>query len=1652
MEIVDNVYKEKLLVLVAEKIAGIISNAKTGSLFRINGCSNIEATWFVDNVTLDSELGFEVKVLSENDFTHPFVSSDGAVEIRNDLTKSFLLYVPSEVRNVHSSLDNPFNQVSYSTLVGEVVHDLMSKLLECDESEIFAYIVHSIQAAPNELVAEFLIELLELKDLDNVGRSLWKIGLIPDLGDNVVARISVNVEAVKAIASKLIPSRPIDARLVVANVREGEKRYELLDFFTTVNGLQNSYLWGERLASSEYKHLTFDKWDLTSSGAQEIESLNIIPFINPTGTFDRHCKLLQYKSDGGEILDGLYCKISAEVSPKVKIKWNVKPKKIFELHHWLVEVLPPSDMRDRESSVIASRNVSADKSTADITIDYDSEILDGNRVFVVRLRPISINGSVLCDVLGRPVEANSQEFDVLTDSTLRNPDQRKANSRSIADARLRVALAGETSPEVGTATYDDSNQIVSVSLSGAHSAQILQPRVLLECQGKLLEASQPSFIKADIRAGEFLSVSDLNCIELDGITGVYKERRVALFSKLSQRLNLKFPDLLVWDDELNSLANSYVHSFLQLLNRADTETELRNKILLIDTIQLNIESSVGHNTNAIILPPLHPLRMIWFKDYYKKVDEWIALIGKSGTITRKPTLDLDLVTQIAPNNYPFFVRTDKGDLLTYFDEFTFGAGLYLAEDLSNPDSVVEAIYQSFGINRQGHELFQSKKVVNEKISAYRKSHESHGGFRLLSLNPGDGLLLTDSVRELLVAEDNLDERLSDNRVSLSLMSDNFSFASPVKGVHELSKEIRSYTSKLMQNPLAPQLEVSITNCEKVFTDNLGFHVAVMQNVANGKIEGSDSQFNRTPALDGLLTPLVVKKVDGSGELLLEISPATATLASEENDILGGFHDKFLSAIGKSTYGDMRKPVIRVNVHQELSGIINRVHETSDWVITVDKRAGSSIYSDPSSSILEKPYLIDYSPDFVSGIGTQISVTTTHRNEVEQLLARGMSDLLLEDNYEGVNNLLNSLAAVSGQLALRLIHNNSLATEAVSLGALIMYLKQNGKLQNKILIPLDAHKNIFSQQFKESESAKRCDLLLVTVRKNDYLIEAIEVKARTRAYAPDSLLDQVKDQLDNTVDTLNKMIFDLENQRIDAELQWVRFANLLHFYADKSLSNGLIQSDNIDSIHRFIDKHTTSRLVPTVEKRGYVISMNDEQQSTLVWKGIKIEALGRNDLASFGITTKLDFDDQDDNFLKSIGVEEKSSKRKTSSFVPGIVAEDEVTSIQLESDEKEHLGQEVDASNIDSDFESEHSGANDGDSRENQLISNQLGEGGDERPISVLLGTDNLNQEIRWNVSTKGSPHAFIVGIPGQGKSVTTRNIISEFQSVGVPSLIFDFHGDMASNPPIGARVLDASTGLPFNPFEVPEGSNVLAAQSAFEIAEILELTFKLGDIQRDRVYNAIRNCYLAQGWESRKRGQFLPSISDFVDEIEKIEANDRNRNVVARLRPFTDFGLFSENAEESFSPLAQNGLVIDLSSVRPEESQLTAVSFLLRRVYNEMFSWPQDEKMKLLLALDEAHRFPKDLTLAKLMKEGRKYGVSVVIASQSVDDFPDQVVQNAGMKIAFRTNAPASKKVSQMLSADRELDLMNKIEKLGVGQAFVSTPEITRPSKVNMKK
>ena len=122
-------------------------------------------------------------------------------------------------------------------------------------------------------------------------------------------------------------------------------------------------------------------------------------------------------------------------------------------------------------------------------------------------------------------------------------------------------------------------------------------------------------------------------------------------------------------------------------------------------------------------------------------------------------------------------------------------------------------------------------------------------------------------------------------------------------------------------------------------------------------------------------------------------------------------------------------------------------------------------------------------------------------------------------------------------------------------------------------------------------------------------------------------------------------------------------------------------------------------------------------------------------------------------------------------------------------------------------------------------------------VSVELGKDAGGTPVTWNVSTKGSPHAFILGIPGQGKSVTTRRIIREFAHQGLPSLIVDFHGDMADDSPPGAQVINAAQGLQFSPFELPPSADERSVnQTAWEVAEIIEYVCGSGEIQRSHVY------------------------------------------------------------------------------------------------------------------------------------------------------------------------------------------------------------------------
>jgi hypothetical protein len=303
-----------------------------------------------------------------------------------------------------------------------------------------------------------------------------------------------------------------------------------------------------------------------------------------------------------------------------------------------------------------------------------------------------------------------------------------------------------------------------------------------------------------------------------------------------------------------------------------------------------------------------------------------------------------------------------------------------------------------------------------------------------------------------------------------------------------------------------------------------------------------------------------------------------------------------------------------------------------------------------------------------------------------------------------------------------------------------------------------------------------------------------------------------------------------------------------------------------------------------------------------------------------------------------------------------------------------------------------------------------------------------------------------------------QRIVNESALHRIPSIILDFHGQFSTSnqqttSPINSLVFDASNGLPFSPFEVNASNGQRGWQTnAFQVAEIIQHVCKLGDMQRDVVYEAVRDAYSASGIDNDATQ--LPTMADVFSRLQKYEKDRKGvSNVTARCRPLFDMGLFTDlpNRSTLFSDAYKTGLVVDLHSLGLEVLQNAAGSFVLRKLYKDMFSWGESENIRLLVVLDEAHRLAKDVTLPKLMKEGRKFGIAVIVASQSLQDFHHEVLENAGTKISYRLNHPQNKQAGGFFNPKIPgEDIPSVLASLNVGQALVQTSAMQFAVKTDM--
>ena len=207
-------------------------------------------------------------------------------------------------------------------------------------------------------------------------------------------------------------------------------------------------------------------------------------------------------------------------------------------------------------------------------------------------------------------------------------------------------------------------------------------------------------------------------------------------------------------------------------------------------------------------------------------------------------------------------------------------------------------------------------------------------------------------------------------------------------------------------------------------------------------------------------------------------------------------------------------------------------------------------------------------------------------------------------------------------------------------------------------------------------------------------------------------------------------------------------------------------------------------------------------------------------------------------------------------------------------------------------------------------------------IVITLG-ETSRGPVDWKPSVRGNPHLFIIGISGQGKSVTTNHILVEMTRQHVPALVLDFHGQFGD--PTGTFVVasdsqrvDASEGLPFSPFEViVQNGKADWKQNSVALVDIFAYVVGLGGIQKDLLLNAIQDAYKACGFAADNPGErTLPTTEQVLRNIEQREQKQKVRNVAARCRPLLEMDLFKP-VTGNINLLAQirQGLVI--GSPRP---------------------------------------------------------------------------------------------------------------------------------------
>jgi hypothetical protein len=154
--------------------------------------------------------------------------------------------------------------------------------------------------------------------------------------------------------------------------------------------------------------------------------------------------------------------------------------------------------------------------------------------------------------------------------------------------------------------------------------------------------------------------------------------------------------------------------------------------------------------------------------------------------------------------------------------------------------------------------------------------------------------------------------------------------------------------------------------------------------------------------------------------------------------------------------------------------------------------------------------------------------------------------------------------------------------------------------------------------------------------------------------------------------------------------------------------------------------------------------------------------------------------------------------------------------------------------------------------------------------------------------------------------------------------------------------------------------------------------------------------------------------------------------------------------------------ILDLSGVPPDIT-ISISGSLLKVVYDAMF-WAQDlpvgsRQQPLLVALEEAHNYLKageraisSRTVQTIAKEGRKYGVGLLLITQRPTELDETVLSQCGTIIALRMTNKGDRGHISAAVQDELYDMVALLPSLRTGEALIFGEAVQIPSRIRFYK